>query len=210
MEAEFLKDVNQHQIDILHEDGIYRHIRFKNPNTMCQYFDLVTYPNYLVYSGDMGHFVFCRTTDMFDFFRVANPRADKSKIYVNLGYWSEKLVAPSPDKAEEFVKEIFERKIMEYLISWIRENKYKTTKESRRELWEDVVDSVIGADEARIQFAAYDFSHFIDGIDFCFYDLFEVHANRYTHRFTWCCYAIAWGIKQYDELKHKLSKQIDS
>lgn len=55
---------------MLHEDGIYRHIRFRQPGTMCMHFDLITWPGYLCYTGDMGTYVFTRLADMFEFFRT--------------------------------------------------------------------------------------------------------------------------------------------
>ena len=58
--ARFQHDIATHQVVILRDDGVYRHIRFKRPTTMCMHFDLVTWPGYLCYSGDMGCFVFSR------------------------------------------------------------------------------------------------------------------------------------------------------
>ena len=34
-----------------------------------------------------------------------------------------------------------------------------------------------------------------------FSDCWEWRFTEYTHRFVWCCYAIAWAIKQYDAAK---------
>ena len=49
--------------------------------------------------------------------------------------------------------------------------------------------------------AAYDFSHSIGRKNFQFVDLFEHNFKRYTFHFIWCCYALAWGVKKYDEAK---------
>lgn len=83
---EFLKDVAKHQVNILHDDGVYRHIRFAAPGTRCMSFDLVTWPGYLSYSGDMGDFTFSRLNDMFDFF---SSKGDE--LSINVSYWSSKL-----------------------------------------------------------------------------------------------------------------------
>jgi hypothetical protein len=40
-----------------------------------------------------------------------------------------------------------------------------------------------------------------EGLQFHFQDLWESNFERYTFHFIWCCYAIAWGIKTYDESK---------
>lgn len=81
----FMRDVATHEMTVFRDDGLYRHIRFRRPNTMRTHFDLITYPGYLCYSGDMGTYVFSRLDDMFEFFRT-----DRD---INPGYWSEKLQA---------------------------------------------------------------------------------------------------------------------
>jgi hypothetical protein len=36
-----------------------------------------------------------------------------------------------------------------------------------------------------------------------FSDTWEWNCDEYTFRFVWCCYALAWSIKRYDEFKQK-------
>lgn len=50
-EERFLKDVAKHKMEILHDAGVYRHMRFMRPGTICEHFEIVTYPGHLVYSG---------------------------------------------------------------------------------------------------------------------------------------------------------------
>jgi len=50
----FLKDVASHQMHIIQNDGVNRHIRFSKPGTSCYHFDLITWPGHLCYTGDMG------------------------------------------------------------------------------------------------------------------------------------------------------------
>jgi len=200
----FLKDVSNHEMQILHEDGIYRHIRFKIPNNSAYYFDLITYPGYLVYSGDMGCYVFSRLKDMFEFFRAAECSSDG--LYINTGYWAEKLKAVDGNRnsadAMEFDEEAFRKVINEYRVSWVRE--YGLDKQQRRALWIDVEESVMhrieDGEHAACQ-AAYEFSHKTKGDTFQFEDLFEHDFKRYTFHFLWCCYAIAFGVKKYHEAK---------
>lgn len=85
---QFVKDIAQHQIDIQLDQGVFRHVVFKQPNTIHRLFSLTTTPGRLVYGGDMGCFVFERLPDMFQFFRSCpDSRAP------NFDYWHEKLVA---------------------------------------------------------------------------------------------------------------------
>lgn len=205
----FLKDVATHEMHILHEDGIYRHIRFKRPGTGCMHFDLITYPGHLVYSGDMGCYVFSRLNDMFEFFRT--DRRSDDGLYINRSYWAEKLQAVDGGRShvegcKEFSEERFNRAVTGDLIQWIRDHRDDTTKEERRELWDAVMWDVIGADSDgggyRKQCAAHDFWHEIKpGLKFEFYDFGEHTVTDYTFSFIWCCYALAFGVKKYDEAK---------
>lgn len=69
-EKRFLGDVAKHQMTILRDDGVNRHVRFKQPNSSNMFFDLITWPGCLCYTGDMGTYVFRRLEDMFEFFRT--------------------------------------------------------------------------------------------------------------------------------------------
>jgi hypothetical protein len=84
----FATDTEHHQLTVLHEDGLYRHIRAQQPGTGHCWFDLITWPGTLTVKGDMGTYTFSRAQDMLDFFR-------RSTSYdgPNLSYWEEKLDA---------------------------------------------------------------------------------------------------------------------
>jgi len=117
-EASFLKDVATHEMQLLRDDGVYRHLRFKRPGTVCMYFDLITWPGFLCYTGDMGTFVFTRLRDMFEFFRTdreyAQRRGDR-QLFVNHGYWSEKLVAVDSQRRNGSAMEFSEALLRAYV-----------------------------------------------------------------------------------------------
>ncbi|WP_227459271.1 hypothetical protein [Cupriavidus pauculus] len=182
---------------------------------------MITYPGYLVYSGDMGCYVFSRLRDMFEFFRTDRlDTKDPSKLHINRGYWSEKLEAVDGNRrqagATEFSPEKFRQVIKEYRLRWVREYRYVLDKEQRRELWEAVDNDVLrhldDGEHAAYQHA-HDFSWSANPIShhrhgyhrrqrtFAFEDLWEHDFTEYTHRFTWCCFAIAWAIRLYDAAK---------
>lgn len=205
-EPSFYKDIDGHTMTIKRDDGVYRHLTFSNAGSSVYRFDIVTYPGFLVYSGDMGCYVFQRLTDMFEFFR-----ADSSKEYlasqgltlgVNHGYWAQKLKAmPARENmGAEFCDDEFTKQVKEHTLQWCRDNVDITTKEDRRVLWDAVEDEVINAAYDRKE-AAYHFSHTIKGSRRSF-DLHEFVCDSdftvYTHQFQWCCFALAWGIQQYD------------
>lgn len=87
MTERFKQATAEHEVTICDERGLYRHLRCQKPETWVYGFDIVTWPGYLAYVGDVGDFVFSRVRDMFEFFRGYSPNPD---------YWSEKLQGPGP------------------------------------------------------------------------------------------------------------------
>jgi hypothetical protein len=188
-EEKFLKDVATHAMTIVRDDGVHRHLRFARPGTGCMHFDIVTYPNYLVYSGDMGCYVFSRLHDMFEFFRVRPRSEEPGRLHINLGYWAEKLEATDrPDGHHEYSADIFRQRVTEVLDDT----------EADQELRDEVEEYVLAyADdgEVRARDALDQFEH--NGRRL-FTDTWEWEFTEYTFRFVWCCYALAWSIQQYD------------
>ena len=188
-EAVFLKDVATHQMAIIRDDGVYRHVRFGRPGSYCMRFDLVTWPGYLAYSGDMGCFVFQRLDDMFEFFRGA-PR-DHVGLFINPSYWGQKLEAVSrhggfKEFSESMLRDAIEQRLKDA----------EASADLREAVEEEVLSKIDDGEHAVCQ-AVYYFEH--EG--FRFQDFFEQSLHDYTFHFIWCCYALAWGIKQYDAAK---------
>ena len=211
-ETQFLKDVADHKMTVIKDDGVHRHIRFSKPGTSCMHFDLITWPGYLCYTGDMGTYVFTRLLDMFEFFRTDRAAAWLKKKGLTLGinpqYWGEKLEATDKlDGFKKFSEEKFDAAIRRYFVEWIRSHRDDTSKEERRELWGAIECEVLGADGDgggyRKQCAAHDFHHEVNRAvgNFYFQDFWETNVEEYSGRFMWCCYALAWGIQQYDDAK---------
>lgn len=211
-EQSFYKAIDGHTMTIKRDDGGYRHLTFSSAGSSLYRFDIVTYPGFLVYSGDMGCYVFQRLTDMFDLFRCDSSRKEYLAsqgltLGVDHGYWAEKLQA-TPDREGrgcEFDEDLFVRRTKEHVLQWCRNHRDSVTKEDRRELWDAVIDEVIGADGDRHGIlqttAAYEFHHlFRDGArSFHMSDFVsDCRFESYTLRYQWCCFALAWGIQQYD------------
>lgn len=214
-EARFLRDVEKHEMTIIRDDGVNRHLRFKTPGTSCYYFDIVTWSGHLCYTGDMGTFVFSRIDDMFAFFRMDDHDWNKNPngLSINPGYWSEKLLAADRnDGVEEWDEDEFTRRVNEVRVGWMRWAKsLGISKEYRRELWEAVDRKVLEEpSNGHVCVAAiWNFYHTTsDGERFEFVDFFDGSMHKFTLRFLWCCYALAWGINMYD--KSKENKNVDS
>lgn len=211
---DFLRDTKDHELHILRDDGLYRHIRMKKPGTSAYHFDLITWPGHLCYTGDMGTFTFTRLADMFEFFRG---RPGREFADIDLGYWAEKATSfdkcgPGVGRLEEFDADAFKRSVMQTLVGWIREARQDGTlsKSGRRDLWEAAIEQVVSRADYNDEHMAigvmleFSFDTRIDsyrcrGWQFDLEDLGSI--RRYTHTFVWACCAIAHAIKKYDEAK---------
>lgn len=97
-EERFLRDVAKHEMTVIRDDGVHRHIRFKQPDSGMMFFDLITWPGFLCYCGDMGTYVFQRTQDMFGFFRK-NGRLDG----IDRRYWPKRSRRPTAPELKSTV-----------------------------------------------------------------------------------------------------------
>lgn len=212
----FLNDIAKHSLHVLRDDGVNRHVRFKQPGTVCMSFDLITWPGYLCYTGDMGTYVFRRLEDMFEFFRT-DRKYSGDGLSINLSYWSEKLVAIDGARQSasvfEFDEEKYTRIIKEQLVYWMRHvcSNSEQRKELRHEVEDQLLDSIFGSPGSHSEAVSrmYEFEAKVGAKSLIFQDAWENNMQRYTHRFIWCCYALAWGIKQYDDVKSASEKHTE-
>lgn len=86
----FPLNVAKFEMTVLHDDGMYRHLRFANPENNNCWFQIVHTPGQLTISGDMGCFTFSRKMDMFQFFNADAGRE------INPDYWIQKLFTYEP------------------------------------------------------------------------------------------------------------------
>lgn len=178
-----LRDVGEHEMTVLHDDGLYRHLKFRAPDTGFYWFHLITSPGLLTIHGDMGTFVFARVPDMFTFFETGRG--------INPGYWAEKVVAG--DCIKSFSAEVFEAHAREQFADYCGRNDFDAA--TQHLLWQEIqcyvlddVDDEASASEAATEFRSGDFE---------FTDVWEWDLTDYTTHYLWCCWAILWGIQQY-------------
>lgn len=191
-EERFLNDVSGHVMTVLEEDGVHRRIRFSKPDSGVCRFDLITWPGYLCFCGDMGSYVFTRINDMFQFFRTVPPSSEKDKLLINLSYWEEKCIAADVQGGtRRYSKEKFVESIREYMAS------HEWPFSARKAVAQDLLPYL---DECGGE-GAYALATERDFAGYRFEDLFEYEFKEYTFRFIWCCYALAWGVQKYDEMK---------
>jgi hypothetical protein len=221
-EEKFLKDVANHELIVLRDEGVNRHIRLKKSGFNSYWFDLITWNGNLCIDGDMGTYVFSRIEDMFEFFRTDRKYADMKgkKVIINPGYWAEKLKSISTygKGPKEFDKEKFCECVKSDYDNWFESNRpdddaeeseKNDFKELAEALWEEIVSDVTSMSddgELRAVDAAVSFSS--DSVpDFEFRDFWEHTLDSYTFHFIWCLYAIAWGIQKYDDAKDSQAEE---
>lgn len=196
-EEEFLKDVSAHAMTVLRDDGVHRHIRFKRPGDSAFWFDVISWPGSLCIDGDMGTYVFRRLDDMFEFFRT--DRRDAHKLGINPGYWGEKLQATARHGGyRKFCPELACEAIKSRFDDWVESE--EPTEDAKAKIWAAIEEDVLSCkDDDPHNFM--DAIHFFNLDGFEFTDFWEVQTEDFTYHFIWCCYAIAWGVKTYDEAK---------
>lgn len=196
--ARFQSDTAKHEMRVLREDGVYRHLRCQQPGTYCMAFDVITWPGHLCYTGDMGTFVFSRLPDMFQFFRGdEDGRIDRR-------YWAEKCFAADRDGIREYREALFQEAVAGRVAEFI-ENEGLTDDEAA-DLRQCVEDEVLcsGDNHQDAVAAAMAFRWAPNSATLgreVFSDFWEHRLEDYTGRFTWCCFALRWAIARYDAQK---------
>lgn len=202
----FKAETAEHQMEVLHDDGLYRHIAFrhKGPNYSGYYwFDLITVPGALIFQGDGESFVFRRLQDMFAFFRGSAHQGRP-----NVQYWAEKLT-DGRDRVTVYQQELLNRRVKEAVNEAVVGAPKGHLEGLEAEVTREVLDELIG-DETYDRKLVDDFAFYLNEDDrwksdkhpdFRFNDSFEWQCTDYDWWFLWACHAIVWGIAQYDERK---------
>lgn len=186
--------VENHELQILHEDGLYRHLRFISPGTGIGYFDLVTWPGSLAIRGDIGEgFIFTREQDMIPWFGGLTAEGR-----INADYWSEKL-----DRGTREVRQVFsDDKFKTYLYEEVErfaEAKGYDLADVRADVEAEFESEYTGTTDMAYQF--------MEGLkyqgDHVAYDLSEDVETwlEYDHHFLLACHAILWGVRKYQAEK---------
>lgn len=207
----FLVDTALHLLEIIRDDGLYRHLRMKQPGTSCYYFDIITWPGYLTITGDMGTWTFSRIADMFNFFGPFDGE-------INTGYWSEKLEAGSGCSARELLAKDFDEdefceSLKEYFSEYLEGN--ETNDSDGDDVWDD--DGISDSDKRDIREIVSDlctanFSNEHDAYQavydadwpegFSSWDICDgLTFKTYTSHFRWILFAITWAISKYHNTK---------
>jgi hypothetical protein len=199
--TKFKEDTTDHKMTILHDEGLYRHLRFQKQGSSFYWFELITAPGSLSFQGDGDAFVFRRDEDMFTFFRMSAWRGRP-----NFHYWAQKLV--SYPKFEQYDQELMQRFVDESVAEAVRDDPtlIRLAEDVRYFVTEELI-----SDESLDRSVVENFKHWTNkddkfknpkpAPDFKFQDTWEVSLRDYDPWFLWACEAILWGIGQYDAVQ---------
>ena len=205
-----LIDTAHHRLEILRDDGVYRHLRMQQPGTSFYYYDIITWPGYLTVTGDMGTWTFSRTFDMFRFFGGWTGE-------INTGYWSEKLEAGAGRSAHDLLAQAYDHNAFcSSLKEWLSEYFSDDEEDIPDVDWDDESDEE-DSDKARIReivrelccedfrndVLAYqavyeaDWPECVSSWELCA----DLTYKTYTTHFRWILFAITWAISKYHNNK---------
>jgi hypothetical protein len=182
----FAVNTSGHQLEILRDDGLYRHIRMVRPDTWMYRYELITWPGHLAVGGDMDYYVFSRVEDMFTFFRGQN---------VNPSYWAEKVKDGGRDRTRKHSEDAFKARVMDELKHMPVPNLSPEQREARAELLERMADG-----DAHWPEGAREMLTDAERAGL-FSDTWEWNFGDWDFHFVYCLHAIVAGIKAYDEAK---------
>lgn len=176
------QDFARHEMTVLHDQGVYRHVRFARPETNMYSYSLVTWPGYLTIAGDLESFTFCRVQDMFEFFAGNDD--------INPGYWSEKIPNPAArNGTRRYSRARLDAKVDAALTDWPSWDGER----GARPAWKEHVEFFDLGYEQTARQALDAFDH--DGYGFG--DTSEWDLTDWDHHFLLACFAIKRGIDMY-------------
>lgn len=188
---EFLRDVAEHRMKVLRDDGVYRHLEFRGESGWHHWFEIVTWPMGLCIRGDMGTWTFSRLTDMFEFFRPST-----GELSINKSYWREKLLHGNKsgyDAAKVFSMDALRRQVFDHLDNW------DLSEDEKESVKADLEEEVLGFcdyEKHEALTALYGFRNLL-GVQFDPTD--GPFGDDWSYHYVWCCWAIVWAIQQYDK-----------
>lgn len=93
-EWELFRDgVKDHELKIVHDDGLYKHLVMRTKDSWAWAWEIVTWPGSLAIRGDIGRkLVFTRENDMLAWFggRYVGRHYEDGSPRINPSYWAEK------------------------------------------------------------------------------------------------------------------------
>ncbi len=196
-DEQFLDDVKTHRMEIIQDNGLFRHIRFERPDDRYHmHFTLTTWPCHLCVTGDMGTFVFHQIDDMFNFFQLKRlAERPKETVFKKTAYWAEKCICEDRYiHLQQFDRDRLRKAVKDAFDAHFEAPESEAANHCWKKLEWEVLDAENGwgANQKALDF---------DQDGFKLTDFGENNLESFTYQFIWSLYAIAWGIEQYDATK---------
>jgi hypothetical protein len=188
--ARFETDTASHALTVIRDDGLYRHLHIAAVGDLAwnQWYEIVTYPGTLVYSGDMGTYVFHRhgTSDALNLFGSTVP---------DPGYLAQKCVAADREGITEYSPDLLRQQVEEETLGWFQGLSDAEARVLRAEI-ADLLDDAGNVEEV-VREKLDEFRPKIGNSVFEFTDTCEWNLHEFTHRFLWACHAITKANRLY-------------
>lgn len=204
----FETEIRGHTMEVLRNDDVYRHLRFRNRKDSAYWFEIHTGPNFLLFRGDGDSYVFSNgDSDMFRSFRHSIYK--DGSLHPDPGYWTQKL--SSSEQAEKWDTDVFQEDLEKQIADLVEQEILPERHEKRfREdveahlMYEDLysADLVI---KCLMEFDFYfdkadrfDPKHEPD-LDFDECWEWVTKCTEYDWWYLWALHGICWGVHQFDK-----------
>lgn len=215
---DFKRTTREHELEVLHDEGLYRHLRCAAPRTYCYGFDIITWPGHLVIAGDIGDWTFQRVDDMFSFFRSDGGR-------INPDYWSEKVQVGAGGGGSRATRTFSRDRVYDVLRDWAQGAcsdwgiHGEITWDFHNAMYPDLLYGAlerelrrrdeIGSVESAVRVfeeieSDVRFDTRLDGnyeVNLGLTEMWEYDYTEFESSFLRCCYAIVKAIGMYDEAR---------
>jgi len=181
---QFAKDTEGFTVQVLHEDGDYRHIRFGKPGERWGSTDIHTWPGGLVTAGDMA--------DGWMFERGLGFFAGKP----NLHYWQEKLSPRCRDASKEFSIETLRESVADAAADLDVPEQFRGVLNGElRDLLYSIewghADTAAAISELEGFTFACENEDGTGDLDIRFIEPWEMDVEDYTYHFVWACHVLS-------------------
>lgn len=189
----FRSHISDHVLEVVHDDGVYRHVVMGKPGTSIWSWSIVTWPGHLAVSGDIGDgFMFARERDMVGFFAAGLGTCGDGGPRINPGYWAEKLQGPCRSGAFEFSEKKFMAEVRGTVAEHIESE--GLSGEAAAELEKVIEDAEWYSGDKH---AALDWAYNHDRQDLFGMDFIESGFDDFDVHFLYACFAIAVTVREY-------------
>lgn len=169
----FKKYAAEHQLTVLHNDGLYRHLRMAKPGTRIWSWDIITWPGTIAIRGDIGDgYMFSRLEDMFDFMH------GNEAPNIDFRYWHEKLNVGSRS-GRVFSREVF----LDSLKTMLAEREIPDAES----IYQSAEDSVTAHEDTAF--------YWLDSQDLP--DSYDINMHDWDFQFLLACYAIDLAVTEW-------------